>query len=754
MVKTLKEEFPDNYTEIIIKPLDGNESDTLISNLLNIRGIPQTLKDQITERAGGNPFFIEEVVRALIDEGAVVKKGDSFAVTEKIHDVKVPLTINEVLMSRIDRLDEETRNLVKTASVIGRYFFYKIIAQVAENISDIDNRLGYLEDIQLIRERKRMDELEYLFKHALAQEAAYESLLIQKRKELHLLVANAIEKVFAERLHEFYGMLAYHYSMGVNLDKTEEYMLKAGEEAMKSAASSEALEYFIQAMKLYRAKPAAMQDGKTLSYIEKCTAMALFNRGKFRDAIAYFNSYLKKKGITSYNVGIALILRSFVSLLVIVCYLFFPLLRRKKIADAADGEIFEIQLLKLVIYTYIDQKQFFFESMIYVKDVMNYDINSNVAIYKILSGTPMVFSWTGLSFTISSKIIKIIDKELINKKNTGVFLDVTARLMQYLLSGEWEKMRYDTSHVTEGLMQGEIYSQMGYLIFHSMHSYETGNFDQACLVINQLLSIADAYNFDFARVNYYRMQAKQLMKRRMIEEAMGFIPGGIDIIKKTDFKIMEILLRSFLIRLFLYKNDSSQAAELLESTRKELAKIRLVPIMYDDFLISEFYYFLQMLESASVGNDKKQYKKRLVPIIKKALGNAKKVAPDRTEIFRFVGTYCWLTGKQKKALRWWKKSIDDGERLGARLELSRTYFEVGKRILSVALDTTPQGATRATSVRSPSDSVRNRIEGSDSNIKLTKKIIGLYAGECLDKAETMFKEMGLEWDLEQLEKIR
>ena len=81
-------------------------------------------------------------MRSLIDEGAVVKKGDTFEVTDKINTVTVPLTINEVLMSRIDRLDEETKNLIKTASVIGRYFFYKIIAQVAENISDIDKRLS------------------------------------------------------------------------------------------------------------------------------------------------------------------------------------------------------------------------------------------------------------------------------------------------------------------------------------------------------------------------------------------------------------------------------------------------------------------------------------------------------------------------------------------------------------------------------------------------------------------------------------
>jgi len=86
-----------------------------------------------------------------------------------------------VLMARIDRLEEKTRDLVKLASVIGRNFFYRILAEVANTIKDIDDRLSYLRDIQLIRERKRMEEVEYLFKHALAQEAAYQSILSEKR---------------------------------------------------------------------------------------------------------------------------------------------------------------------------------------------------------------------------------------------------------------------------------------------------------------------------------------------------------------------------------------------------------------------------------------------------------------------------------------------------------------------------------------------------------------------------------------------
>jgi predicted ATPase len=196
-------------------------SEAIINNMLNLRGLPHGVRDQIVKRAGGNPFFIEEVVRSFIDEGVVVLKNGEFEVTDKIDTVIIPLTITDVLMARIDLLEEKTRNLVKVASVIGRSFFYRVLTEVAKTVEDIDNRLSYLKEVQLIRERRRMEELEYLFKHALAQEAAYDSILHQKRRELHLRVAESIEKVFREKLPEFYGMLAYHYSMGENLESFE-----------------------------------------------------------------------------------------------------------------------------------------------------------------------------------------------------------------------------------------------------------------------------------------------------------------------------------------------------------------------------------------------------------------------------------------------------------------------------------------------------------------------------------------------------
>ncbi|MBW1770689.1 MAG: AAA family ATPase [Deltaproteobacteria bacterium] len=264
-----------DFAEIAIKPLDRQAGETLVNNILQVKGLRHAVKKQIVDRSGGNPFFMEEIVRSLIDEGAIVRTNGAFEVTDKMDHVVIPSTINDVLTARIDRLEEQTRDLIKIASVIGRSFFDRILKEVADSIEQVDERLAYLKDAQFIRDRMRMEELEYLFKHALAQEAAYESTLIQQRKELHLKVAQSIEKIFQERVHEFYGMLAFHYSKADDLEKAEEYMTKAGEEALRSSAASEALNYLQEALKLYtdrygdQADPERGSFGKLYPYTTK-----------------------------------------------------------------------------------------------------------------------------------------------------------------------------------------------------------------------------------------------------------------------------------------------------------------------------------------------------------------------------------------------------------------------------------------------------------------------------------------------------
>ena len=374
IVKTIKEKLPIYYVSIVLQPLDERMSETLIKNMLNIKGLQLSIVDQIVERAGGNPFFIEEVVRSFVDEGAVVIKDGIFEVTEKINSMVIPHTINDVLMARIDRLEEKTRDLVKVASVIGRSFFYRILTEVATVVEDIDNRLSYLKEIQLIRDRQRMEELEYLFKHALAQEAAYESILVQKRKELHLNVADSIEKIFQEKLHEFYGMLAYHYGMGENLDKAEEYMIKAGEEALRSSASREALNYYQEALSLYLNKYGDTADPEKLKMLEKNIGIALFNKGEYENALKYFDRVLKRWGIKPPQNKILIRLKLLFDILKVIPHLYFPSIKSVRIPDRRDNEIFDLSWKKLQALTIVDPTRHFPQIIGDIKKSLGFDV--------------------------------------------------------------------------------------------------------------------------------------------------------------------------------------------------------------------------------------------------------------------------------------------------------------------------------------------------------------------------------------------
>jgi class 3 adenylate cyclase len=307
LIEAVRDEHAEKSTIITLNALDNNQSIQLVNNLLKIEGLPARIRQQIITRSEGNPFFIEEVVRSFIDEGAVELRKNRFAVTTKIDSVVIPETVNEVIMGRIDRLEEDTRNLLKIASVIGRTFFFRILSEVAKSVGGLEERIDYLKGVEILRERQTKEETEYLFKHALAHDAIYNSILFQKRKELHLSVAETIEKVFMERLREFYGMLAYHYSQGEHLDKAENYLINAGQSALESAASSEALNYYNKALDLYMRKSGNNVDPGKLLMLEENIALAYYNKGHYAEAVNHFNKALEhigeKPGKSSFAFG-------------------------------------------------------------------------------------------------------------------------------------------------------------------------------------------------------------------------------------------------------------------------------------------------------------------------------------------------------------------------------------------------------------------------------------------------------------------
>ena len=233
------ENYRDYLIEVPLQSLTADSSRTLVRELLGGDYLPESLAAEIFAKAEGNPFFLEEVLRSLIEGGKLVAEGGKWTVAPMSGALSVPDTLQGVLLSRLDRLSEELRQLIQKASVIGRVFLYRILEKVAGARAALDNQLASLETSDLVRERARLPEIEYIFKHALTQEVAYRTLLAPARKALHQEVGNALESVFRDRLEEFAGVLAYHYFAAESWEKALQYSTQSAKAASRLEAYPE-----------------------------------------------------------------------------------------------------------------------------------------------------------------------------------------------------------------------------------------------------------------------------------------------------------------------------------------------------------------------------------------------------------------------------------------------------------------------------------------------------------------------------------
>lgn len=249
LVDRLQVSLGSAFARIDLEPLDASFSRELLGNLLHIEDLPETIRAQILQRSEGNPFYLEEVLRSLIDGGQVVQENGHWRATRDIVSATIPETLAGVLGARIDRLPEATKRVAQTAAVIGRVFQHRLLESVClaapagERIEHVEPHIATLSYEQLVREKARDPEREYIFKHALTCEAAYGLLLKSRRRDLHARTGQALETLFADRRDEFAAMLAHHFSEAEDLDRALDYSRLAATNARKLYAAREEVEH-------------------------------------------------------------------------------------------------------------------------------------------------------------------------------------------------------------------------------------------------------------------------------------------------------------------------------------------------------------------------------------------------------------------------------------------------------------------------------------------------------------------------------
>ena len=245
------------YTQLRLDPLPPASADEFLQALLGDDPSLEPLKRLLIERTEGNPFFLEESVRTLVETGVLVGERGAYRLTQAIPTIQVPATVQAVLAARIDRLPPEEKRLLQTAAVIGTEVPFSLLRAIAELPEEALHRgLAHLQAAEFLYETHLFPEPEYTFKHALTHEVAYASLLITRRQALHAAAGQALETLYAQRLEDAYERLAYHYARTDNVAKAVAYLTRVAEKAARHSAHVEAISHLTQALELLQRLPA------------------------------------------------------------------------------------------------------------------------------------------------------------------------------------------------------------------------------------------------------------------------------------------------------------------------------------------------------------------------------------------------------------------------------------------------------------------------------------------------------------------
>jgi tetratricopeptide (TPR) repeat protein len=242
-------------TQLALRPLSLADSLSVMHSVVQRQQLPEALARTLVERAEGNPFFVEELTRAVMEHG------------EHPDRLELPDTVQAVLMARVDRLREEPKRLLQTASVLGREFSSRLLEGIWEAPGGLEPHLRELKRLEFLYEQTGGEEPVYVFKHALTQEVAYASLLTPHRQGLHAAAGRALEELYADRLEAAYDRLAYHYSKAGEPEKAVEYLTSFAEKAARIEAHAEAVTALEEALVHAEGLPAAERDRRLVDLV-------------------------------------------------------------------------------------------------------------------------------------------------------------------------------------------------------------------------------------------------------------------------------------------------------------------------------------------------------------------------------------------------------------------------------------------------------------------------------------------------------
>lgn len=274
------------YKEIRLAELSPSETEEMMESMLDSESLPDDLCRLIQSRAEGNPFYLEEILNALIDSKALAFEDGRWQMNRAFKETDIPSTIHGIIASRMDQLDPEDKRILQEAAVIGRAFLYDLLKRISVHGDAVDSCLYKLERAGLIQPRALHPEMEFMFKHALIQEVSYGSLLRRERQRVHERIGRTIERIYRDRLSEFDETLAIHFQKSIATDKATDYLIRSGTKALRRCALDESDQYFKTAKSMLEQQQlATVETKKRLLDVVNQWAFVFYYKGLNRELL-------------------------------------------------------------------------------------------------------------------------------------------------------------------------------------------------------------------------------------------------------------------------------------------------------------------------------------------------------------------------------------------------------------------------------------------------------------------------------------
>ncbi|MBI1879585.1 MAG: guanylate cyclase, partial [Chloroflexi bacterium] len=223
----------------------------MVKHLLKLEQIPKVLENLLLSRAAGNPLFLEELLRSLIEEGVIQPSEEGrWRITRSVTEIDIPTTLQGVLTARIDRLEDSVKRVLQVAAVVGRVFPRFVLAPIVGNPEVLEKALDQLEAADLIEVHAHDTQPEYRFKHVLTHETAYNSMLSQQRKIIHKQIGDHMSRLYWQLGEEYAAIVAGHYYRSETWPRALRYLQRAAEAAIQSFANHQAVEFYNQALEV------------------------------------------------------------------------------------------------------------------------------------------------------------------------------------------------------------------------------------------------------------------------------------------------------------------------------------------------------------------------------------------------------------------------------------------------------------------------------------------------------------------------